>query len=109
VGLSVGTVHNRIQAEIKERVEPLAEEVRKMQVDRLDEWLMHLNRQVREGRQVARSIEVALRVEERRAKLLGIDAPERTTSEVTYAPSNDLEARVAAARALLQDTGREGG
>ena len=89
-GLSKGTVHTRISKEIAERVEPLAEEVRKMQLDRLDEWLMQLNKQVREGRQVARSIEVALRVEERRAKLMGVDAPERvdvsaTVHEVTQA------------------------
>ena len=101
--LSKATVHNRITAQIKETVEPLAEEVRKMQLDRLDEWLMHLNGQIRQGRQVARSIEVALRVEERRAKLMGVDAPEKTQSEHSFTASPDLQERIAAAQALLRD------
>lgn len=104
LGISVGTVHNRVTQEIQSREEPLAEEMRKMQLDRLDDWLVRLNAQVRDGRQVARSIEVALRVEERRAKLMGIDAPERMSTEVSYTPSSDLEQRVQAARALLQGT-----
>lgn len=88
-GLAIGTVDARIQAEIQARVEPLADEVRKMQLDRLDEWLMHLNRQIRAGTAVARNIEIALRVEERRAKLLGVDKPEKF--EVTTGES-DLDA-----------------
>jgi hypothetical protein len=99
-GLSVGTVHNRIQAEIKDRVEPVAEDVRKMQLDRLDEWLMHLNKQIREGRSVARNVEVAIRVEERRAKLLGADAPDKITATVTHATA-DVDAAVAELAAEL--------
>jgi hypothetical protein len=99
-GLAVGTVHKRIQSEIAERVEPVRAEVRKVQLDRLDEWLMHLNKQIREGRSVARNIEVALRVEERRAKMMGSDEPEQSAVTVTTDPAvQALLDRARAARA----------
>lgn len=112
-GISKSTVHDRIQAEISSRVTPLAEEVRKMELDRLDGWLERLNEQIARGIQVARNVEVAVRVSERRAKLLGIDAPEKVEATVTEVTQQDValaelisEAQAAAAVAeqkLLTD------
>lgn len=90
-GLSKGTVNNRINAEIKDRVTPLAEEVRQMQLDRLDSWLVKLTEQIKQGRSVARNVEVAIRVEERRAKLLGVDEAERADITVHQVDQRDLE------------------
>ncbi|HWR48934.1 MAG TPA: hypothetical protein VN327_15185 [Pseudonocardiaceae bacterium] len=81
--LSKGAVHNRIQAEIRERVLPLADEVRKMELDWLDRWLAKLDAQTQDDRSVARNVEVAVKVSERRARLLGIDAPEKVEATVT--------------------------
>jgi hypothetical protein len=111
-GLSVGTVSNRIQAEIDSRVLPLADEVRKVELDRLDGWLARLNAQIVAGVAVARNVEVAVRVSERRAKLLGIDAPqqlEATVHEVTQTDValaelvREAQAAAAVAEAQLRD------
>lgn len=108
-GLSVGTVSNRIQAEINARVLPLADEVRKMELDRLDGWLARLNAEIVAGKAVARNVEVAVKVSERRAKLLGIDAPQQVEATVTEVTQEDValaelvrEARAAAAVAEAQ-------
>ena len=89
-GLSVGCVHNRIQAEIRQRVLPLAEEVRQMELDRLDRWLTKLDAQIQQNQSVARNVEVAVKVAERRARLLGIDAPERIDATVHEVSQEDV-------------------
>lgn len=89
-GLAVATVHKRIEAHIAQRVQPLADELRAIEVDRLDRYLVALDAQIQEGRAVARNVEVAVRVSERRAKLLGIDAPEKVEAIVTQVTQEDL-------------------
>ena len=90
-GLSKGTVNNRINAEITGRVAPLADEVRQMQLDRLDSWLVKLTEQIKQGRSVARNVEVAIRVEERRSKLLGLDEAIKLDATVHEVSQQDLE------------------
>ena len=112
VKLSKGTVHNRIQAHIEQRVQPLADELRAIEVDRLDRYLARLDAQIQDDEaagRAARNIEVAVKVSERRAKLLGIDAPERVEATVTEVTQEDLalaelvrEAQAAAAVAEAQ-------
>lgn len=87
-GLSVGTVYNRVKSEIDARVLPLAEEVRKMELDRLDRYLVRLDEQIEAGRSVARNVEVAVKVSERRSKYLGVDAPEKVEAAVTQVPQD---------------------
>lgn len=106
-GLSVGTVHARIEAEIAERVLPLADAVRKMEVDRLDLWLSKLEAEM--DKDPVRAIPVAVRVSERRAKLLGLDAPEKFEGTLTEITQEDValaelvnEARIASALAEQQ-------
>lgn len=92
--LSKGTVHNRIQAHIEQRVQPLADELRAVMVDRLDVCIARLHAQIQDdelGSRLARNIEVLVKVEERRAKLLGVDAPERVEATVTEVTQEDLE------------------
>ncbi len=90
-GLSVGTVHSRITGEIHSQVRPLADELRTVELDRLDDWLTHLNAQIKAGFAVARCIEVALRVSERRSKLLGLDASAASRVEVITLDTIDSE------------------
>lgn len=97
LGLSVGTVHNRIQSEIDARVQPLAAEMRAVTADRLD----HMRRKVHEvldrhhvtvsnGKviylgdeplqddgPVLAAVDRLNRIEERWAKLFGLDAPQQ--------------------------------
>jgi hypothetical protein len=80
-GLSVGTVHNRISQEINDRVAPLADELLAIELARLDRWLVRLDAQIESGFAVARNVEVAIRVSERRSRLLGLDAPVRSRVE----------------------------
>ena len=111
-GLGVATVHKLIKLEIDERVTPLAEEARRMELDRLDVWLARLTVQINKGVAVARNVEVALRVSERRARLLGLDAPERVDAQVTETTVFDTEftalvREVQAAAALAEQQLRE--
>lgn len=104
-------VANLIDAECKERVLPLAEAVRKQEIDRFDGWLVKLNEKIEAGDQVARNIEVAVKVSERRAALLGANAPvqQEITATVEHKPAEVLDliaqakAQVAAEEAKLRE------
>ncbi len=101
-GIPRSTVHDRIQAEIRARVTPLADEVRKMELDRLDAWLAKLDAKIEKD--PIRAIPVAVKVSESRRKLLGVDAPVQVEATVTEVTQEDLalaelvrEAQMAAA------------
>lgn len=65
---------------------------RQLELDRLDHYLLSLAERVDRGE--PRAIEVAIKVGERRARLLGIDAPVRAEVTVEEAPTaEDLELR----------------
>lgn len=102
MGISHTTVAGWIKAECQERVLPVADEVRQMEIDRYDSWLVKLNEKVDAGDQVARNIEVAVKVSERRARLLGVDAPAQAEVATTFdsRPSELLD-RLALARAKV--------
>lgn len=96
-GLSVGTVHRRINAQC-ERVVPalpptvpgLAEQVRTRHLEQIKAWLIKLNEQINRDQYVARNIEVGTRLLEREAKLLGIDAPEKVEATITEVTQEDI-------------------
>lgn len=90
-GLSVGTVHNRLNAHIAELVLPLADEVRKVELDRLDTWLARLEERLDAGEDPVRVVPVAIKVAERRARMLGTDAPERADVTVHEVTQQDIE------------------
>ena len=110
--VSHGTVQARIDAHIALRVQPLADELRAVMVDRLDLCIARLHSQIQDdeqGARLARNIEVLVKVEERRAKLLGVDAPERVEATVHEVSATDValaelvrEAQAAAAVAEAQ-------
>jgi hypothetical protein len=54
-------------------IKPMAEDVKQMQLARLDKMLTAIWKQVTSGN--LQSIDRALKLEERRARLLGLDAP----------------------------------
>lgn len=108
VGLSHGTVQNRISAHASNVVQPLAEQVRQRHLDQIRDWLARLNAQLQTApKTTPRCIEVGVRLLEREAKLLGIDAPERAEIAVTEVTQEDLAlaelVREAAAKAAAEE------
>lgn len=91
--ISYETVRTLIKAECDERVLPLADEVRKQEIDRYDRWLVKLNEQIEADHSVARNVEVGVKVSERRAALLGANAPvqQEITATVEHKPTELLD------------------
>lgn len=107
-GLSVGTVHKRINAQCVATVQPLAEQVRQRHLDQIQDWLAKLNDQLETfPKTTPRCIEVGVRLLEREARLLGIDAPERAEIAVTEISQEDIAlaelVREAAAKAAVAE------
>ena len=67
--------HAAVASGLKRTLQEPADELRKLEVERLDSMLLAINAQVKQGNHGA--IDRALRIMERRAKLLGLDAPTR--------------------------------
>lgn len=102
MGLSVATVHKHVTRALAERVDPLVEQYRAIELDKLESAEARLWEQVEDGspRGLARNVEVLLKLSERRAKLLGMDAPERQQIEATIdSRPAELIAKIEAARA----------
>jgi hypothetical protein len=68
--------HKAVESALKRTLQDPADEVRRLEVERLDAALFALWPSVTKGQYKA--VEVALRLMERRAKLLGLDAPTKT-------------------------------
>jgi transcriptional regulator len=99
LGMTKSTVQNRLDAAIAEIVHPAAEAVRTVELERLDAWHVKLEGQLDAGEDPTKVVPVLLRCQERRAKYLGLDAPERAEVTVTgTAPDEETAALLAAAR-----------
>lgn len=110
--VSVGTAQNRITDAMAELVLPVADEVRQMELARLDRWQRKLEQRLDDGEDPVRVVPVALQVQTRRSKYLGLDAPERTEITAHQIGAEDIEmiemvneakARNAAVLAAIQD------
>lgn len=91
LGIPKSTVQDTLNAYIAELVLPLADEVRLLELDRLDGWLGRLEDQLDNGEAPERVVPVLLKVQERRARLLGLDAPERVDATVHEVTAQDVE------------------
>ncbi len=65
--------HQAVQKALQRTVQEPADELRKIECDRMDAMLAHMWPRVQTGD--PRAVEVAMKLAERRAKLLGLDAP----------------------------------
>jgi hypothetical protein len=115
-GLSLTTVWRRIDCEITETLDPLRAKVRELEIERLDRMqllvLAILEREhyvISDGRVVHRTdehgekiplqdsgpalaaIDRLLKIQERRARLLGLDAAMKVDATVTETTQQDLE------------------
>jgi hypothetical protein len=59
--------------ELNEACSHDAEEYRRQELERLEDWLLKLQSKIQQGD--TRSIDVAIKISDRRCKLLGLDAP----------------------------------
>lgn len=128
-GLAVGTVWNRIDCEITETLDPLRAKVRELEIERLDRMqltvLNILDREhyvISDGRVVTRldaetdekvpvpdpgpvfqAIDRLLKIAERRARLLGLDAPTKVEANITPAQVDpDTAALIAEAKEMAE-------
>lgn len=84
LGIDVHTAHGDISAELaalREQTVDQAEELRALELERLDAMTAGLWSEVQSGSSPA--VSAAVRVSERRSRLLGLDAPAVTKSELT--------------------------
>lgn len=98
IGLSPSGAHkavDRALAEIAEQTNEKAERVRSIELQRLDKMSTAVWKEVVNGNYAA--IDRALRIQERRSRLLGLDAPERkdvtnhNRQVILYVPDNGRE------------------
>ena len=114
LGVSEAQAHKDVHASLRALAEQemsTAEELRALELERLDALLLIVSDEVEQGNLAA--VDRALRIGERRAKLLGLDAPQRMDTTITLdvrtLSDDDLDA-LADGRplALLEGTGGTG-
>jgi len=92
--VSEEVARRRIEAEGLQRVQPAEDALRSMELDRLDRYLLATEKiayEAPDGPTKLAALDRALKVQERRSKLLGLDAPTRTDVTVTEADPRDGE------------------
>jgi hypothetical protein len=75
-----GATYAAVKAALNATVKDAADDVRNLEVERLDAMLLNLWPQVQKANQGA--VDRVLRIMERRAKLLGLDAPVKTDNKL---------------------------
>src|SRR5690606_28078765 len=128
LGIAVSTVHDRLERYMAGRVDPLADQYRQVELDRLDDLtarayqvLTARHIVVQHGKVVRdengnpipdyapilQAIGTLVRLSERRAKLLGLDAAVRVDAQVHQVDPADIELaqmiREAKARAAAEE------
>jgi hypothetical protein len=79
LGVTLSAAHKMVTTALQELNEKAAEgaaEVRRLELERLDEWQVRIAKEAQSGNTLG-AIDRGLRIQARRAKLLGLDAPVR--------------------------------
>jgi transposase len=112
LNMSSATVQRRLQDAYDELVMPVAAEVKKMELERLDSYLLRLEKRLQQGEDPIRVVPVAMKVLERRARYLGLDEPEKIDATVHEVSQQDLAiaelVREAQAQAANQESALRG-
>lgn len=88
-------------------IKPVADEVRTLELERLDKFLLALWDKIEQGDPIA--IDRGLKIMDRRAKYLGLDAPIKQQVEVTtFEGGSELDREVARLAQILADTASSG-
>jgi hypothetical protein len=99
LGVSVPAAHQMVAKALRELNELAAEEaaeVRRLELERLDDYQVRIAQEIQAGRGL-KAIDVGLRIMTRRAKLLGLDAP--TRMDVSENTQHWIDELIAAAQA----------
>jgi uncharacterized protein YicC (UPF0701 family) len=97
---SASGAYNAFVRSLKRTLQVPADEVRQIEIDRLDKLQQAMWPQAMEGHPAA--IDRIIRIMERRAKLLGLDAPTKLQQEVTvYEVGTDIDREVQRLAELL--------
>lgn len=99
-----GVAYRIVQRAMRSVIAESAEEVRLTELDRLDGFLTKLQDRIDRGD--TKAIDTALRIMDRRAKLLGLDAPTKVQAEVVTHDADSIDSEVARLVALL-DSGAQ--
>jgi hypothetical protein len=99
---------NAVNNAIRDWVAPAAEEVFELEAQRLDRLMLSYWQKALDGEH--KSAELVLKIMDRRAKLLGLDAPQRidvTTMVKQWARANDYpeDAALAMAEEIIKEAG----
>jgi hypothetical protein len=84
-----GGAYKAVEAGLKATLQEPADELRQLEIERLDTMLVALWPKVKKGEHGA--IDRALKVSERRASLIGLDAPTRIDSRIDVTKLSDAE------------------
>ncbi len=79
MGISVSGAHKMVTTALKEindKTADSAEELRRLELERLDEWMLRVAQEIKKGK-VLPGIDRGLRIMNRRTRLLGLDEPTR--------------------------------
>ena len=95
------TVQRRLTDAMTELVAPVADEVRLIELARLDRWQVRLEERMAAGAEPEKVVPTSLQVQARRARYLGLDAPERSEVQVDAPHDSELARMLADARAQL--------
>ena len=92
MGCSVAGAHDMVRRALREAVREPAEELRTLELERLDTLYAKVMVIIETGstKEVLNAIDRALRIMERRSKLLGLDAPMKQDLRIT----NRLDAQI---------------
>ena len=85
LGVARQTAYQLVQSaleELRAKTSEGLEELRQLELERLDEWQVLVVRELQKGR-VLQAIDRLLKIAERRAKLLGLDAPTKHVAQVS--------------------------
>lgn len=86
LGVTEAAAHKMVTKSLRELNEKSAEsasEVLRLELERLDEWTLRVAQEIKSGRTLA-AIDRGIRIQARRARLLGLDAPTKVKfSELT--------------------------
>ena len=100
LGVSVAAAHKMVTnalRELNEKTTESTEELRRLELERLDEWLLRVAQEIKAGR-VLGAIDRGVRILDRRAKLLGLDAALK--AEIAGPDGGPIEVEVARRRLM---------
>lgn len=105
---SPGSAHNAYKRALLRTLREPAEELRELEVARLDRLLSGIWTKALRGEVSA--VQAALKIMERRSKLLGLDAPQKIQAEVTnYDGGSDIDREVQRLADLLAQRSSDSG